>query len=102
MKKWVFSFIAVFLYTTVIAADDPRLLKASRQDIAGWIYIHLEGSPKQIGYQHGFLLANEIDDALKMMAYSLEHSTKKNWDFYREAVKRMFWPKMDKEYQDEI
>ena len=23
----------------------------------GWIYVHLEGSPEQIGFQHGSLLA---------------------------------------------
>ena len=29
------------------------LSKASRENKNGWIYVHLEGSPADIGYQHG-------------------------------------------------
>jgi hypothetical protein len=43
-------------------ADNPILAKAYRFERGGWIYVHLEGSPHDIGYQHGFLLANEIAD----------------------------------------
>src|SRR5678810_418446 len=35
--------------------SDP-LAKASREDKNGWIYVHLEGSPHDVGYQQGFLL----------------------------------------------
>ncbi len=30
----------------------------------GWTYVHLEGTPAEIGYQHGYLLAPEIADNL--------------------------------------
>jgi hypothetical protein len=36
------------------------------------------------------------------MAHFLKGSTKKEWAFYREAAERMFWPKVDREYQEEI
>ena len=81
---------------------DPRLSKATRTDKAGWICIHLEGAPKDIGFQHGYLLAAEIDDVIKTMQYYLPHSSGKDWSFYREAVKTMFWNKIDPEYQQEI
>lgn len=81
---------------------DPRLAKASREDKAGWINVHLEGSPRTIGFQHGYLLATEIDDLLHTMQYFLPHTYGKDWNFYRAAVKRMFWNKVDKEYQEEI
>jgi len=92
----------LFCYITYAQSTDPRLAKASREDKAGWIYVHLEGSPKDIGYQHGYLLAAEIDDLMKTMAYFLLHNSGKDWTFYREAVKKMFWKKIDKEYQEEL
>src|SRR3981081_227405 len=79
-----------------------RLANASREDKNGWVYVHLEGSPADIGYQHGFLLAAEIDSALQMMNYYLEHETKRSWSFYRDAAERLYWNKIDKEYQEEI
>ena len=79
-----------------------RLAKASREDKNGWVYLHLEGSPSDVGYQHGYLLANEIDSALQMMSYYLQNATKRDWNFYRNAAQKFFWNKLDKEYQDEI
>src|SRR5436305_333924 len=29
----------------------------------GWVMVHLEGKPAEIGFQHGSLLAPEIEDA---------------------------------------
>ena len=42
---------------------DPRLAGSTRFERGGWIYVHLEGAPEEIGFQHGYLLANEIGDA---------------------------------------
>jgi len=36
------------------------------------------------------------------MQYYLPHNSGKDWTFYREAVKTMFWNKIDPEYQQEI
>src|SRR5256886_9086157 len=55
----------LFPYTTLFrsaAASDPRLKSASRFEQGGWIYVHLEGDPGTVGYQHGYLLAPEIED----------------------------------------
>lgn len=102
MRNITTAFFALLITSNLFSKDDPRLLKASRVDKAGWIYVHLEGSPREIGYQHGYLLAHEIDDALGMMSYFLKNHSGKDWNFYRNAVKKMFWPKIDKEYQEEI
>ncbi len=92
----------IILASLLSAADTARLGKSSREDRNGWIYIHLEGKPADIGYQHGYLLAPEIDDALRMFRHFLKGSTKEDWSFYRDAAKRMFWPKLGTEYQQEI
>jgi len=76
--------------------------KAFRQDRNGWIYVHLEGTPSAIGFQHGSLLAPEIDTTIRMMAYYLKHETKKDWQFYRQCAANFLWDKVDREYKDEI
>jgi len=79
-----------------------EIAKASRADADGWIHIHLEGSPRQIGFQHGWLLAAEIDDLLKTLDVFLAGSTGRDWAFFRASAERMFWPKLEAEYREEI
>ncbi len=102
MKYLALLMLALTGFQASRAGTDPRLAKASRYDKDGWIYIHLEGSPETIGYQHGYLLAPEIDNAIQAMSFYLQHTTGKNWQFYRDASKNMFWNKIDPEYQQEI
>ena len=87
---------------TTTGSGNTRIGNASREDKNGWIYLHLEGSPSDIGYQHGYLAANEIDSALQMMSYYLSNETKRDWSFYKNSAQRFFWNKLDKEYKDEI
>src|ERR1700760_1212674 len=68
---------------TANKSGDDRLAKASREDKNGWIYLHLEGSPSDIGYQNGYLAANEIDTSIQAIAYLFAHETKEDWNFYR-------------------
>ena len=82
--------------------NKDRLAKASRQDKNGWIFLHLEGSPADIGYQHGYLAADEIDTTIQTVAYTLAHETHHDWSFYRQAAKNFLWDKLDPEYKDEI
>lgn len=82
--------------------QDPQLQGSHRFERNGWIYVHLEGSPERIGYQHGYLLAPEIADLLRVLKPFLEHETKHNWEFYRKASQEILWPKIDSEFQAEI
>src|SRR5215831_2698587 len=83
-------------------SDASKLTGGYRFDRNGWIYIHLEGPPERIGYQHGYLLADEINDLLRVLKPWLERSTKKDWAFYREAAEKILWPKIDAEFQKEL
>src|ERR1700712_1637513 len=104
--KTAFTLVALVCLFTALLSCKPkphdRLANASREDKNGWIYVHLEGSPADIGYQHGYLVAKEIDTLLKVMQFYLPKTTDKKWDFYRAAAERFLWKKIDKEYQDEI
>ena len=47
-----------------------------RFDRGGWKYVHLEGTPAQIGFQHGQLLASEIADLIDVMKLETLHEHK--------------------------
>ena len=102
MKTVIAGCLSILLLSSVSVASAGRLGTSHREDHNGWIYIHLQGSPRDIGYQHGYLLAPEIDDALKMFPVFLKGSTNREWSFYRDAAARMMWPRLNDEYKDEI
>ena len=83
-------------------SSDPRLQKAYRFQQGGWTYVHLEGSPEHIGFQHGYLLAHEIADAFEAVKLEDTHTTNRDWEFFRKAAHEMLWPKIDAEYQQEL
>src|SRR6202451_1985518 len=83
-------------------SDNPILAKAYRFERGGWIYVHLEGAPHDIGYQHGYLLAPEIADAFQSFRLEATHNSGRDWEFFRRAAREMLWPKIDPEYQAEL
>jgi hypothetical protein len=104
-------FVALLLVTSPISVEavaenqdplDPRLQKAYRFEQNGWVYVHLEGSPSEIGFQHGYLLAPEIADAFNVKKVSDTRSTQRDWEFFRKTGREILWPKTDPEYQQEL
>src|SRR5208337_4284207 len=67
--------------------DAARLKPAYRFERSKWIYVHLEGSPTDIGYQHGYLLAPEIADAFNVVKFYDTRRTKRDWEFYRNVAR---------------
>ena len=94
--------VALMVAVSCSTGTKAKLGHSLREDQNGWVFVHLEGTPEEIGFQHGYHLAPEIDDALQTFAFYLPQATKKDWTFYREAAARMFWPKLEPEYQAEI
>ena len=86
------------------AGPEPqsKALPGYRFERGGWTYVHLEGSPAQIGFQHGRLLASEIADMVGVIKLENTHATKRDWEFFRQASRRMLWPHIDPEYQREL
>src|SRR5579859_6977199 len=98
-------FALVFLTCTLFASTKPqdaRLQKAYRFQQGGWTYVHLEGSPAEIGYQHGYLLAPEIADAFQAIKLYDTHQSQRDWEFYRKTAQQALWPHIDPEYQREL
>src|SRR5260370_18248881 len=85
------------------AKTDERLKGAFRRPaVNGWTFVHLEGTPAQIGYQHGYLLAAEIQDLYKVYTLELTHDNGKDWNFFRAAAKNSLWPHVVQESREEI
>ena len=84
-------------------AGDPRLKGAFRRaPVNGWTFVHLEGTPAQVGFQHGYLLGAEILEMRQIAALELSHDTGKDWAFFRDAARTMLWPRIEQEYRDEL
>ena len=97
----------VLLATSTLAAyggstTDVRLAGSYRHNEAGWTYVHLTGTPEQVGFQHGYLLAKEIDDNVHVYAVEAPNLDQHDWAFFREAGKTMLWPHLNAEYQAEL
>ncbi len=85
------------------AGGDPRLKQSFRlPEKNGWTFVHLEGTPAEIGFQNGYLLASEIDDVVKVVQAELAHDDKKDWQFFRDAARTMMWPHIEQEYREEL
>src|SRR5215472_16507282 len=71
--------------------DGTRLKPAYRFERSGWIYVHLEGAPADIGYQHGYLLAPEIEEGFRVVQFKDVHRTQRDWAFYRATAQNVLW-----------
>jgi len=97
--------IAVAATSAASAADhenDPRLKGSYKFNEGGWTYVHLQGTPGQIGFQHGYLLAREIEDNVKVYQVEAPHHAKREWSFFRDTAQNILWPHIDAEYQEEL
>jgi hypothetical protein len=90
-------------FALVSRDPDARLKKASRSaERNGWVQVHLEGTPNEIGYQHGYLLSAEIQDNFKAISTEIAHEEKRDWAFFRKLAQDVFWPHVEPEYRDEL
>src|SRR5579872_2306421 len=107
--------LAAFLLVVVSASPVLASSKSSRQSQDeelqgafrnlpknGWTFVHLQGTPHQIGFQNGYLLAPEIQDTLNVIMLEARHDNHKDWQFFRDAAQNMMWPHIEQEYRDEL
>src|SRR3569832_1583690 len=68
----------------------------------GWTYVHLEGTPHEMGFQNGYLLSSEVADMLKVVQLEAKHDYQRDWSFFRDAAQNMMWPRIEQEYREEL
>lgn len=73
-----------------------------RAEKKGWIQVQLSGTPREMGRQHGEILAAEIADGLKAIQTIIVHDTRREWAFYRKAAQDVLWPRVEQQYREEM
>lgn len=110
-KKVIISLLFALVYNSSVncqagqqLTNDQKswLLKANRHEKNGWIYLHIEGTPEERGFQHGYLLAKEIKDALFEMNTVWHYQTALDWQWLVQRSDKMFTGKIDAENLGEI
>jgi hypothetical protein len=95
--------IVAFCATLPLSAADPRLAGSFRKPAEnGWIFVHLAGSPTARGFQHGYLLSSEIEDAQRAVQLSITHEVNHSWPELRTVAAKLSWPKVPDEYRQEL
>ena len=102
----IFSF-CLFPVSPHAAENNPPdqqaiLAKAKRTDRHGWIYVRLEGGPRQRGFQQGYLLAKEIADGLRNSRVGWEHQSAMTWPWLVERAAAMWARNIDAENLAEL
>ncbi len=113
MRRWMLVLAALVVAGIALSFSSESALRAGapqaelkgafrRPESNGWTFVHLQGTPHQIGFQNGYLLAPEIEDALKVTTLETTHATRKDWQFFRDAAQNMMWPHIEQEYREEL
>ena len=87
---------------TLSKEQNSWLTKANRHERAGWVYLHIEGKPEERGFQHGYLLAKEIKEALRQMNEVWHYQTAMEWQWLIDKSAAMFNPHIDTENMAEM
>jgi hypothetical protein len=108
MKKFLTTLGILTLAATGLpgAALTPEqqhwLGQAHRHDKAGWIYLHIEGEPRARGFQHGYLLAKEIAEGMRVTAAEWQHESSFDWPWLVRNTQGFIRPAVDPENLAEL
>lgn len=86
---------------------DPALPKelegSSRSERDGWIVLHQQGAPFQMGFQNGWHLKEEIADQIRRLRVYVEGAVPgHDWGLFRHAAEDVYWPRVEGEWREEI
>ena len=110
-KKLIVLILSIFIYSSLAHSQNnfqltneqrSWLSKANRHEKNGWTYLHIEGKPKERGFQHGYLLSKEIKEALRMMNVVWQYQTAMEWQWLVQRSAKMFTPNIDAENMEEM
>ena len=92
--------------TVTAARPSPEqqqwLSRARRTERDGWIHLRIDGAPRERGFQHGYLLAKEIESSLRTTRKRWEYRSGMDWPWLVGKAEAMFLPKIDAELVAEI
>ncbi len=96
--------IQSFAQTSIPLTQEQEswLANANRHDKKGWTYLHIEGTPTERGFQHGYLLAKEIKESLRVLKKKWEYQSAMEWSWYVQKAGEILTPRVDSENLAEI
>jgi hypothetical protein len=99
----IMTVISLAQGTKALTPEQQQLLSAGhRSQKDGWTFVHVEGGARARGFQHGYLLAKEIKDAVRQTRKVWEYQSAMEWQWLVEKSMEMFTPKIDREILAEI
>jgi len=69
-------------------------------ELNGWKYLSVKGTPKQLGYAHGFLMMEEFKKIKEMLNFNIYNNYGQPWDFFVDASKTHLRPTIEKNFPD--
>jgi hypothetical protein len=108
MLKAIVPAVVLFAVLALPAKADPTkqqqawIAEASHGDQDGWFTLTLKGGPAERGFQHGWLLTQEIQRAMGEMAHQWTRDTAMPWDWAVKRAEQMLVPKISPENLAEI
>ena len=84
------------------AQQKQWLAKGHRHEKAGWTYLHIEGEARARGFQHGYLLAKEIAEAIRVTAAQWEYDSSFDWAWLKKNTNGFINKGVDAENRAEM
>jgi hypothetical protein len=75
---------------------------AHRESRHGWIYLRIQGSAEERGFQHGYLMGEEIAEEIRVRRALWKQGSSHEWSWLVEKAAAMFAPKIDPENRMEL
>lgn len=76
--------------------------KATLTKTNGWQYLTVEGSPYEIGFEHGYLLTDEFKDAIRVYTHMTLETMGMDYSFFVEQAVKLHKSKIPDEYIEEM
>lgn len=112
MKRQIFFLTLLTLFclslvqgqTTIPLTKEQQawLAKANRHEKAGWICLHIEGAPRERGFQHGYLMAKEIKEAIRVLSVKWTYESAMEWQWLVQKAHEILTTKVDSENLAEL
>ena len=78
------------------------LERASRNDVNGWVHLKIEGAPFERGFQHGYLVAAEYADALRVYEAMTYQTMGLDYSFFVDKAVEFHKSKITPELTEEM
>ncbi len=110
-NRSILSLLIIFLFSILLNAQTINhltaeqkvwLSKANKYEKNGWVYIHIEGTPEERGFQQGYLLAKDIKESIRILGAGWKYQTGINWSWLVKEAGKILTPRVDTENISEI